>query len=172
MSTLSSPPPPAPWTIGTDMVAATMTGGQVLDANGVYLYAFEIAAPITVSKMQYSTESVATGTVDMGLYDANGNLLGHTGAIANTSADSIMTNALTANLTLAPGRYFAAFCSLNHTDTIDGLASYFQLAVSHRYRRGVTAATAGVLPATTGGTNVTSITPFPNFCLIQAGGFQ
>jgi len=81
-------------------------------AGAAFLSAVILRAPATVTQMRTGFSGTPTGSVDMGVYDASGtngapnNLLGHTGAIA--AATGLFTQNMTANLLLAPGRYWLA----------------------------------------------------------------
>ncbi len=141
----------APWTVSNDAASLTGAATTVLTANVVYLYAFEVMASITVTGCKWHMGTTATGTTDVGVYDANGNLLGHTGAVANVASTN-MSNALSGgNLTLAPGQYFLALCPSNSTDTYQAVSATSPKTPTSRNRQGVTGGTAGVLPTTTGG---------------------
>lgn len=155
--------PPAPWTITNPEVV--MQGSSfVLVANTVYLYAFELLAPVSVASLRYRAGSTATGTVDLGIYDANGNLLGHTGA-TNTIASGLQSIALT-SLSLSPGRYLMALCPSNSTDTYVG-QSGLKLG-GGRYFAATNTGTAGVLPAATG-TIVTSAIALEVVAVVTGG---
>lgn len=158
---------PAPWIISSDAVAVSAATGT-LAANVVYLYAFELAVQVTVTNMKVRITATATGTTDMGIYDVNGNLLTHTGAVTNT-ANTTMTNALSGgNFTLGPGQYFLALCPSNSTDTYQRVSPGNSYSPVSRMRQATNAGSAGVLPATTGG-NATSTTA-PAFAALLVGG--
>lgn len=91
-----------PWVLKSgeekSSVATTLTD------NTTYLLALPpILAATTITGFRYRA-TAATGTIDIGLFDAVGNLLAHTGVI------SIVGSVVLANLgtayTLAPGKYF------------------------------------------------------------------
>ena len=140
--------PPA--IISSDATAVSAASG-VLAGNVVYLYAFEITASIVISSMKFRVTATATGTTDAGIYDSNGNLLTHTGAVTNT-ANTTMTNALSGgNFSLAPGQYFSALCCSNSTDTYQRVSPGNSYSPMSRMRQATNAGSVGVLPATTGG---------------------
>ena len=154
-----------PWLLGAPEINSAASNG-VLAANSVYLYVFELMAPVTVTSMRWRMGATATGTSDLGIYDGNGNLLGHTGASTNT-ASTLMTVALTGgNLALSPGRYSLALCPSNATDTYFRANNMAQ-SVARCYIA-TNAGTAGVLPATTGAQ--TSTTACPVLAGIVSGG--
>ena len=95
--------------------------------------------------------ATTTGTTDMGVYDANGNLLAHTGATTNTASTNMSQAFSGGNLALGPGQYFMALCPSNSTDTYLAVTSTSRQAPVTRNRLGVTAGTSGVLPSTSGG---------------------
>ena len=140
-----------PWIISNDPASLAGAVTVTLVANQVYLYAFELPASVTFTGAKWRMGATATGTTDLGIYDANGNLLGHTGAITNTASTN-MSNAFTGgNLQLAAGQYFMAMVPSNSTDTYLAAGSASTLTGTTRFRSGTTAGTAGVLPNTTGG---------------------
>lgn len=136
-----------PWIIGNEAIAATAASG-VLTANQVMLWAFEITSQVTITALRFRTGPTITGVCDVGIYDANGNLLVNTGAAA-PAASSVVSRALATPLIIGPGRYYLAFCASLATDT------YFRAVnLGANFTRNyvaVTAGSAGVLPATTGG---------------------
>jgi hypothetical protein len=92
----------------------TVLTGTAPTAQAAYFTAVVLYAPVVVTQMRcYVTAASPTGNIDLGIYDATGsnaapnNLLGHTGAIAATTAT--FTQSLTSNLSLSPGRYWLAF---------------------------------------------------------------
>lgn len=85
----------------------TATSSATLTAGAAYLSACELYASITVTQMRCQLSGTVSGNVDMGIYDANLNLLGHTGAIA--AVTGIFTQNLTSNLFLSPGQYWIAW---------------------------------------------------------------
>lgn len=139
----------APLIIGSDTMAAVSVSGVMNAANEVDLFEFELSAQVTISGMRIRVTATATGTTDLGIYDVNGNLLTHTGAVANV-ASTTMTNNFAAAITLGPGVYYLAFCPSNNTDTYQRLAALTNVSTTSHYRRATTTGTAGVLPATTG----------------------
>ncbi len=133
----------APWLLNESVT--TVGTNVVLVANTVYLVPIEVAGACTCTGIRFRTVT-ATGTSDVGIYDANGNLLAHSGAVANSGA--LQTLNLLAPLALAPGRYILAITPSNSTDTyqinggnIAGLVDAYTAT---------NAAVAGVLPNTTG----------------------
>src|SRR6266567_3875975 len=133
----------APWLLNE---AITTVGTNVaLVANTVYLIPVEVSGACVCTGIRFRTVT-ATGTSDVGIYDVNGNLLAHSGAVANSGA--LQTLNFLAPLSLAPGRYILAITPGNSTDTyqinggnIAGLVDAYTAT---------NAAVAGVLPATTG----------------------
>lgn len=151
-----SAPLPIPWIITSDALAYNAASG-VLVANTVYLLTFELNASTTILSVGYRMGATVTGTTDVGIYDVNGNLLGHSGAITNV-ANATAKNALTSALSLSPGLYSAALCTSNGTDTYFRVSNTAGESLS-RERIAVNTGTAGVLPATTGGVTITANAP-------------
>lgn len=136
----------APWAIVEEGIPPS-GASHVLTANQVYLWGFEIQTPITIDTLTWKMAATVTGTTDVGIYDANGNLLAHSGATTNV-ANSNNTATLTNALSIGPGRYLLALCPSNGTDTYSGVNAAGSGLV--RSMGCANAATAGVLPATTG----------------------
>lgn len=151
------PMPPAQAIIGSEAVALSAASG-VLVANVVYLYAFEVASPTTISGIRTRVTATATGTSDVGIYNAAGNLLVHTGAVANI-ANTNQTFNFASNYTLSPGLYYLALTPSNSTDTYNRVTTATNIEPFARIRAAVNAATAGVLPNATGGTAANANTP-------------
>ena len=100
-----------------------LTNGATNDplANQALLYAFEVESTIRVSRAGVNV-GTASGSADLGIYDANGTRLASTGAFA-LSPGSI-TAALTTSLLLNPGqRYYAAIAANNTTATFSEFTS-------------------------------------------------
>lgn len=129
----------------------TVLTGTAVTAQKAYFTSYVLLAPVTVTQMRCFVSSASpTGNIDMGIYDSTGsngapnNLLGHTGAIA--AANGVFTQNLTANLTLAPGRYWLAFL-----DTVaDSVGLRAALAANIGVNLQTSAANLSVLPSTAG----------------------
>jgi hypothetical protein len=129
----------------------TVMSGNALTLGVGYFTAIVLYAPVVVTQMRcYITAASPTGNVDMGIYDATGtnsapnNLLGHTGAIA--AVTTTFTQNLTANLSLAPGRYWLAV-----VETVaNTVGSRGSLAASVGVNMQTSATNLTVLPATAG----------------------
>jgi len=144
-----------PWIIPSE--ENVMQGSSfTLTANTVYLYLLELQGPATIPSMRYRMGATATGTVDLGIYDGSGNLLGHTGAVS-TVASGLNTINLISSLNLSPGRYALALCPSNSTDTYIGLTG--AKAGGGRWATATNAGTAGVLPGTTGTILTATVSP-------------
>ncbi len=139
-----------PTYLGSDSaeVGAGGTTGA-FTANTVYLLAINLYSPCIVSGMRTHVGSTATGSTDMGIYDTNGNLLVHTGAVTN-SASTTQTNNFSSNYALSPGTYFLAFCASNSTDTFSKIGAMSVPGAISNYRVATNTGTAGVLPSTLG----------------------
>lgn len=159
-----------PWLLYNEGVAAG-SGSGVLVANTVYLWAFTLRSidmPITITGMRWKVTATATGTTDVGIYDSGGNLLTHTGAIANTANSTNSANFASA-LMLSPGRYYMACCPSNSTDTYS--RAVLLMAGSNADTPSLTATNAGVagvLQPTTGGTSASANQPVMS-CILSGG---
>ena len=132
---------PKPWILNETVNAAGTA--TALTANTVYLIPVEVTAPCTMTGIRVKV-GTATGTSDAGVYDANGNLLGHSGAIAN----SVGNNTFAVPVALSAGRYILAITPSNSTDTYQ-INGGINAGLGTGYTA-TNAATAGVLPNTTG----------------------
>jgi len=143
--------PPQEWILGSDALETGAGGATgVAAANQVYLVAVTVRGTTTISAMRTHVGSTATGHTDMGIYDVNGNLLTHTGAVLNV-ASAANTNALSGgNYTLSPGNYYIAMCCDNSTDTYSRMNTLGVPGALGNIRFATNTATAGVLPATLG----------------------
>lgn len=146
---LFPPPQPIDWIIGDYSAQLSGTSGTVT-GNQVYLYAFEVRANELVSGVRLRIGATATGTTDAGIYDSGGNLLTHSGAVANT-ANTNQTFSFSSAYALSPGQYFLAVCLSNSTDTITRLSGQSANTPQGRFKTATNTATLGVLPPTTGG---------------------
>ncbi len=143
-----------PWIISNDAASVNSVLTVTFTANNVFLYAFEVSAPCTITgakwRMGATVGTGGTQTTDIGIYDANGNLLGHTGATTNVASTN-MSQAFLSSVLLTPGLYFMAFVSQNGSDTYLGISGTTSKSTTSRNRLATNLASAGVLPATTGG---------------------
>lgn len=156
------------WIISDEASALVGALTTVLAANAVYLYAFEVYAPTTITGAKWRMGATTTGTTDIGVYDVNGNLLGHTGATTNTASTNMSANFIS-SITLAPGLYFMAMCPSNSTDTYLAVTSAATQTTPTRHRQATNTGTAGVLPNTTGGYSDTP-SKAPAMSLTVSGG--
>lgn len=160
----------APPYLGTD-AAELAAGGTTgaMTANQVYLIALSLHSACVVSAMRTHIGSTATGTTDMGIYDANGNLLTHTGAVANV-ASTTQTNPFGSAYALPKGTYFLAFCPSNGTDTFSKIGALNTPGAMSGVRVATNAGTAGVLPATLGAILAPTSGGSPVFSGVVSGG--
>lgn len=109
-------PLPTPWFLGSPMLAASaVASAAVLTANKTYLEGIWVPVPMTLVSATVGHGGVHAGNLDMGLYDQNGNLLGHTGVTAASAG--VQTANLLTPLFLNPGLYYSALWVDNSTDT-------------------------------------------------------
>lgn len=142
-----------PLWVGSDVWPPAAGVTTTLVTNQCYLYAFELQASTTFSGGTWHNGSTATGTSDIGVYTFAGTQLAHSGATANVASTTTTANFIGGNITLAPGQYFIALCCSNNTDTYHAESGVATATPFTRLRRSTTAASAGVLPASTGGYN-------------------
>lgn len=98
-------------------------GSAFPSANSARMYAFQVARPVTVSAAFFRVQT-ASGSMDVGIYDAAGVRLASTGSFTVPAQASSCTQALTASVTLVPGRkYWAAIACDNGTAIFGGYAA-------------------------------------------------
>lgn len=111
-------PLPTPWYLShTDTITAFTAGASTRTANATYLFGITNNTPVVVTGFSIAHGAVASGNLDMGIYDSNGNLLVHTGVTGAANANGTQTINLTTPYILAPGIYYLAFWVDNATDT-------------------------------------------------------
>lgn len=160
-----------PWIIEGYSFIPQNSSGTLTPANSVWTFSFEVTANITVTAMRWRMGATATGNSDLGIYDSGGNLLGHTGSVANTASVDCTAN-LTANLTLAPGRYYMAITNGNTTDTYNRLVNETAgTPLIHRAGVAANTSTGGITPSLPSTLGAISATPNYVTCsAIVSGG--
>jgi hypothetical protein len=128
--------PPVPWALIPDGDFDNGTNSTLV-ADTTYLRGVWVpsACVLTAVRCRVGT---ASGNIDCGIYDVNGNLLGHSGLVA-TVASSINTASMSSSISLSPGRYWLALWVDNSTASI-----------SHQQ---LTATTGVILAQSSAGTN-------------------
>lgn len=102
-------------------VAYTWTGSgsptsQTLTANQAYFQPFRIDVGMTAVKMCYVVGATAAGNVDLGIYDAEFNLLVSSGATAQGTINTLQELDIT-DTVLRPGSYWMAISASIGTAT-------------------------------------------------------
>lgn len=109
-------PSPDKW-VGPYSPADQTTTTAWAVANQARLSAVTVSRAITTSTMT-TRIGIASGNIDAGIYDDNGNRLASTGSIACPTAAVTVTLTLTSSVTLSSGqRYWFALCADNTTVT-------------------------------------------------------
>ena len=136
-----------PWTMqADDRFNATATSTTTLAITTTYISAVTWTAFGILTGFRYRCGTGGTDSCDIGLYDASGNLLTHTGSTLTSGSASGTTINLATAYSLSPQRYYLAFWMSGATNTI----RQFSLA------NGVSMSSF----ANTGGTSLpTTITP-------------
>jgi hypothetical protein len=130
----------------------------VLSASVVYLYAFEVQAPLSIASVRWGMGATVTGTTNMGIYTAAGNLVAGSDTTAKTNvASSTNVSTYGTPVYLPAGQYYLALACSNATDTYNGKTLSIAFSTS-RHRRGANALAAGALPSTLGAISTTTIT--------------
>ena len=130
-------------------VGSALDGYTWFGANVIGLFEFILPAGITFSKLCYNVQaadSFSGSLVDIGIYDASGNLVANIGPTFNSATGVKSPVVLQSSVTLAPGLYFLAitgaygFASVQLQSTTICFAS--------RPLVSSTASSAGTLPGT------------------------
>lgn len=133
---------PTPWALlPDDREAWSSATSAILTANATYIQAARLDIGATLTGFRTRFTAGTAGNYDVGLYDASGNRLTHTGIIA--TATGIQTANLGTALPLSPGRYYLAFWIDNATDTVRQSSTANGLSLTSFAVTGV-----GGLPAT------------------------
>src|SRR6266702_4094503 len=78
-------PVPTPWYLAHESNAGvTASGSAALVTNTTYLVGVWLPVPATVTNLRVRHSGTSAGNLDMGIYDASGNRLDHTGVTAVT----------------------------------------------------------------------------------------
>lgn len=107
-------PLPQPWIVG-DNADVTQDQANNRAVNTCYFSPIVVYATVTITSMRTQVGTAGNGHLQMGIYDANGNLLASTASAATVTG--IMTLALTSSLSIGPGRYYLALWIDNATDS-------------------------------------------------------
>jgi hypothetical protein len=138
-----------PLTFWTNRAACgNATIGQPFGNNTYTLYGFSLEAAVLVNKIVVWIAVIdAAGLYDLGIYNAAGTLVAHTGPIHLPSANMQAFSVAGAPITLPAGKYYFA-------TTGSAVTAQYQVftggsgAVSFANATGLGAATGGTLPAT------------------------
>lgn len=109
-----------PWYLAHEMNALAFYNGTGAPGLANYTVLMGVYNPTSAIITNFRTRhgAVSAGNVDMGLYDTNGNLLGHTGKTAVSAVNTDQTLAPSGGpIWIAQGRYYLAFWSDSNTDT-------------------------------------------------------
>lgn len=134
-------------------------------ANMAFYVPFEVYHTIKIERAGYRNNN-ATGNVDLGVYDAHGTRLAHTGSTAIPGSNVLHSIAL--SLTLTPGIYYMAMA-------YDGTGNISRYSSSSTLQRMITTgcyqeASAFPLPATATFATLTN-NYIPTMGLSQRSGF-
>src|SRR5581483_9813315 len=142
--------PTQPWFIGEIGDLANCTA-NTRTANGCYFQQILVRDNVVLTGFRYQFGTGGNGNCQLGIYDANGNLLAAS-AVAAT-ATGVMTFNLSSSLALSPGRYSFGFWISNATDTT------FSISATNASALPASSGTnAGGLPTTIAAT--TGLAPF------------
>ena len=136
--------------------SAAISTETLASANDVMVYQFVLPFRAVVRNIGFQVQTLEVGKLaGFGLYDVNGNLLVHTGAVSTTTTGRKFTS-VTA-VTLEPGVYFLAwtadgttFAYITAVNISTGTQAAFWNQSATRVGKAANASSAGVLPATLG----------------------
>lgn len=110
----------SPNSIGTEINILTVNkpGANVWPtANLAFFYPVRIGYPYTISQFFWvNGTTVGTNSIDIGIYDSQGNLIVHTGNTLTAGTSATQGVSVTAT-TLEPGLYYLAMSENGTTDT-------------------------------------------------------
>lgn len=111
----------SPEAVGMERVA-TNTGARSSatwpSANRAIYVPFQIPETATFQRAYSYNGATANGNIDIGIYDLSGTRLASTGATAQSGTNAVQSIALTAAVTLTPGRYYMAMLGTSATGTV------------------------------------------------------
>jgi hypothetical protein len=96
------------WAASTSIASTAPVSSTSVANDAVYIPFWIPQTAVFVSGLVYNGSAPA-GNCDIGIYDEAGNRLGSTGATAKSGASAIQRIALTASVTLTPGRYYMGY---------------------------------------------------------------
>lgn len=160
--------PPVPLIISTDAISFSGVSTGAAVANTVYLYAFELASPVTVVSARWRNGATAAGHTNMAIYTAAGDLVAgsDTGAQSNV-ANTETTFAYATAFKLGAGQYYMAIaCDATDNYLANTLSSSSQPIT--RARKATNTLAAGAMPSTLGA--LTSAAFSPAMAFLVSGG--
>lgn len=165
------PPAPTPTLIQNEAIAYSGNSTLALTANNVYVYAFEIAGPVTITAVRWRMGGTATGHSNMALYTFAGSLVSgsDTGAQVNT-ASAANTFTYSTAISLQAGQYYLALACDNSTDTYLGGAVTVATDALSRARVATNALSAGAMPSTLG--TISTVAKQPAMAALTSGGLS
>lgn len=116
-------------------------------ASGAFTVAIPVTVPVTVTKVRVGMFA-ATGNVDVGVYDSNGNRVASSGP-KPVSGDGMSSFPLSGNAVLNPGTYYLAVAADNTTTMFSAATSFG--SVGNPSLAGGCFSSAYPLPAVLGG---------------------
>ncbi len=109
---------PIPWYLAHPALVEALAGNpSARAANTILAHDVYLPAPATLTSFTIVQGNVSAGHLDLGIYDANGNLLAHTGITPAGTPFAANTLTLPHAISLVAGRYLLGFWSDNATDT-------------------------------------------------------
>lgn len=145
------------------LVTFQAVGDSARTANSTYLHDIYVTAPNVITAFSIAHGAVSAGNLDLGIYDANGNLLTHTGVTPVTAINTLQKINLPVALPIGPGVYFLGFWLDNGTDTYFARQNLNPLGAWGNIRGSANTNAGGLLSSFSamGGTNlITTCVPF------------
>ena len=151
----------SPGFVNIASLAASSTSTTWPSANLALFYPFRIFTPIIVTLLYTYNGSVASGNLDVGIYDMDGNQIVSSGSTAQTGTSTIQELNIS-DTPLNPGKFYLAMAMDNTTGTITRYAGPSNSELT--YLGIAQQASAFPLPATATPTTA-SVSNFPIFGL-------
>lgn len=123
----------APLSKGTSALALGNTASTAVGTiNQAWFYPFRLYETATVVKLSLVIGATAAGNIDIGVYDAQGNLLVSSGSTAQGSTSTLQSIDVT-DTTLQPGTYWMAVMGSDATGTWFARLAADELLVPYAY---------------------------------------
>lgn len=146
-------------------VSALASAAFPTAANRVYYYPFRIYEPSLAVEIGFVNGATASGNLDVGIYDWEGNRIVNSGSTAQTGTSTFQVFNITDTL-LQPGRYFMAFTHSNTTGTVMSVTAADELIIPGGLFYLETTGAFGLPATATFATNTAAAPLIPAMCIL------